>query len=756
MSLLRNLPIAAKLALSSAGAVLLLAVLLWIELATLAASAARDREVQAAVAAESAVQRSWLAARGMAVAARELMFQQTPETVADAVRRVETQSSRALDALEDAAEAQGGAELGQPKAALGAYLSATREVAEQRSRLLAERDNGFLMLQSKFDAAVKGAQRDLQAEAIDPFEIEELQLHVRTFETAVITMRDAVNRFLATGDSALQEKMAAVDQVAETLIPIILASQMSADMKDGIEDLALAGRKMRESARRVFDRAAGLTEAAAAGDRAGEALDTLLGASLRRFDDNVLRVRAAATAADAVAVERRWMIAGGICVLLVVSGVVTSRAIAGPIARMTRAVQAMADGQTDVAIGHAGRRDEVGRMAAALDVLRHAVQRAFLQGQMIEQLPIGVMTAEAAGDGRITYANAASRQLLGDQAEGTLAAIHSTALAGVLVDPATLPQRSRITLGAETLELAVSALRRADGAYAGPMLTWHSLTAQARLSARFEQQVGGIAVSVGRSAAAMAEVAGSMQATAAGTGTRVARVAEASRGASGNVQAVASSAEELARSVEEIARQVSKSARIAGQAVVEAQATDASVAGLSDAATRIGDVVRLIGDIAGRTNLLALNATIEAARAGEAGKGFAVVASEVKSLATQTARATSDIGAQITAMQGATREAVQALRSIGATIQQMSEIATGIAGAVEQQGMATQEIARAVQEAAGGTGEVDANIVEVAAAVQQTGGEAAQVVAAAGQMSAEAAALSREVAGFLDALQKAA
>ncbi len=197
-------------------------------------------------------------------------------------------------------------------------------------------------------------------------------------------------------------------------------------------------------------------------------------------------------------------------------------------------------------------------------------------------------------------------------------------------------------------------------------------------------------------------------------------------------------------------------ARIASQAVQEAEATDRSVAGLSAAAQKIDDVVRLIGDIAGRTNLLALNATIEAARAGEAGRGFAVVANEVKLLANQTARATDDIAAQITAMQGATAHAVSALRSIGGTIQRMNEIATGIAGAVEQQGAATQEIARAVHQASAGAGEVDANIVEVASAVHQTGGEAAQMVAAAARMTEQSAALSREVADFLQALQQAA
>ncbi|MGA9866958.1 MAG: methyl-accepting chemotaxis protein, partial [Acetobacteraceae bacterium] len=226
--------------------------------------------------------------------------------------------------------------------------------------------------------------------------------------------------------------------------------------------------------------------------------------------------------------------------------------------------------------------------------------------------------------------------------------------------------------------------------------------------------------------------------------------------AAASVAAGAAGAEELAASISEIGRPVSESARIAGQAVEEAEATDRCVGGLSEAAQRIDDVVRLIGDIAGRTNLLALNATIEAARAGDAGKGFAVVASEVKNLASQTARATGEIGAQISAMQGATSQAVDALRSIGATIGRMSDIATAIAGAVDQQSAATQEIAQAVQHAAAGTSEVTGTIALVSEDVARTGAEAETVQATARELARQSEALKAESDAFLDAVQKAA
>jgi len=209
-------------------------------------------------------------------------------------------------------------------------------------------------------------------------------------------------------------------------------------------------------------------------------------------------------------------------------------------------------------------------------------------------------------------------------------------------------------------------------------------------------------------------------------------------------------------SVAEIGRQVEESTRIASQAVQEADATDRSVGGLSEAAERIGDVVRLIGDIAARTNLLALNATIEAARAGEAGKGFAVVASEVKTLATQTAKATQEIATQIDGMRQSTNQAVVALRGIGTTIQRMNDLATAIAGAVEEQGSATKEIARAVQQAATGTNEVNENIAAVGAAVGNTGTQSNLVLGAATLLTEQSATLKAEVHDFLTSMREAA
>ncbi len=273
--------------------------------------------------------------------------------------------------------------------------------------------------------------------------------------------------------------------------------------------------------------------------------------------------------------------------------------------------------------------------------------------------------------------------------------------------------------------------------------------AMAKLAEEFEAAVGGIVRAVSAAATEMQASAQSMSATAEQTSHQATAVAAASEQATTNVQAVASAGEELSSSIAEIGRQVETSTRVTGQAVSETQRTDVQVQGLADAAQKIGDVVRLINDIAGQTNLLALNATIEAARAGEAGKGFAVVASEVKSLANQTAKATDEIGQQIAAIQGATKESVDAIKSIATTITQVNEIATTIASAVEEQQAATAEIARNVQQAAKGTEEVSSNISGVNQAASATGAAASQVLSAAGELALQAEALRTQVDTFV-------
>jgi len=270
-----------------------------------------------------------------------------------------------------------------------------------------------------------------------------------------------------------------------------------------------------------------------------------------------------------------------------------------------------------------------------------------------------------------------------------------------------------------------------------------------RFAESFETAVGGIVSNVSSSASQLESAAGSLTRTVETTQDLSGRVAGASEEASTNVQSVASATEELSASVHEIGRQVQESARIANDAVAQAEETDARIGKLSRAAQQIGDVVKLITAIAEQTNLLALNATIEAARAGEAGRGFAVVATEVKSLASQTAKATDEISSHITGMQVATQESVSAIKEIGETIGQISRIASTIATNVEHQSAATQEIARNVQNVAHGTQEVAASITEVNRGASETGAASAEVLNSAQTLAIESTRLREELDRFM-------
>jgi methyl-accepting chemotaxis protein len=265
----------------------------------------------------------------------------------------------------------------------------------------------------------------------------------------------------------------------------------------------------------------------------------------------------------------------------------------------------------------------------------------------------------------------------------------------------------------------------------------------------FERDVKGVVQQVAAAASQMEGVARSMAGNAEETSVQSSTVAAAAEEATTNIQTVAAAAEELSSSIAEISRQVSQSAGIASSAMEEANRTNENVQSLAEAAAKIGQVVKLINAIASQTNLLALNATIEAARAGEAGKGFAVVAHEVKSLATQTATATKEISAQVSAVQNATHDAVGAIAGIARTIGEINDIAGSIAAAVEEQGAATQEIARNVQQAAMGTQEVTGTIARVSAAAYETGNAAREVLSSASELSANAVELEGKVDGFV-------
>jgi methyl-accepting chemotaxis protein len=258
------------------------------------------------------------------------------------------------------------------------------------------------------------------------------------------------------------------------------------------------------------------------------------------------------------------------------------------------------------------------------------------------------------------------------------------------------------------------------------------------------------------------EASNGMRMTSAGlsqvsdqTNSRVKVAEKASGEASVSVESVASASQELSASIDDISRQASHAAGIASRAVNRARETDDTVQGLAKTAAGIGEVVSLINSIAAQTNLLALNATIEAARAGEAGRGFAVVASEVKSLASQTAKATDEISEQVTDIQKVANEAIEAIKAIGGIIGEVNEVATAIAAAVEEQGAATQEISRNTQYAAQGTRNVSENITGVKADADAAATAAQNVRHASETLEAQSLQLSSQVNEFLARIRAA-
>jgi methyl-accepting chemotaxis protein len=269
----------------------------------------------------------------------------------------------------------------------------------------------------------------------------------------------------------------------------------------------------------------------------------------------------------------------------------------------------------------------------------------------------------------------------------------------------------------------------------------------------FETSVMGQVERVSAQSAAMQGTSEAMARAAERVTDQVSQVADAGRQVTANVQTVAAATEELSASIAEISRQVGAAAQVSAAASDRTAETNAMVEGLAQAATRIGDVIGLINDIASQTNLLALNATIEAARAGEAGKGFAVVAGEVKTLANQTARATEEISTQIAAIQTETRRSVEAIHSIGTVIDQVRQISAGIAAAVEQQGAATHEIARNVQQAASGTESVSVQIAAIHHSSEAAKGSWGEMLGTSGDLARSAATLRAEVSRFLDGVR---
>ena len=770
MRFLLDLSVGRKLAASAALTLLLLSglvVLVWQETSGIVAQQAASARMQSTMdrLADGADQ-----LRDVAILERDLLLTHDEAGQAPAWAAVEAAIRGGSGSVQSAAQASGSPRVVEAATALvqaaETYRVALEGVAQLRQQVIQARDKELFPLSSEYDSLFEAVSAsfgfDLPADQQDDARHRLLTVH-----GAVNDVRIGVQRLLATGDEAQLRRVRRGIAQARVHSRGLTAIEAPARLQEDVNRLAERAQSIGVAAGKILD--AGEAIETARRERVAAARTGLQGAieALASAGLEVATIQREQVMQRAETVRSAVIWAGGaIGLVLLISSFGMARGIGAPMRRLSAVMAGIAGGEAATAVPDRGRRDEIGQMAEALEGLRATVNRAFAQGQMIEQLPAAVMSADPNDNFRMTYMNAATTRLLEtirrdlpcgpeEMLGQSIDIFHKNAShqRAILSDPSRLPHTARINLGKEVLELRISAIRDASGAYTAAMLTWSVVTEQVRLADTFETEVGAVVAAVAESAARLQQSAISLSGTAATSGEEAAAVAAAGGQAQGDVQAVAAAAEEMASSVSEISRQVGEAAQVASRAVAETRATDATVQGLSDAAARIGDVVRLIGDIAGQTNLLALNATIEAARAGEAGKGFAVVASEVKSLAGQTAKATEEIAAQIGQMQQATSQAVAAIRGIGATVERTSEIATAIAAAVEEQGAATQEIARSASQVADATQTVAQRIEGVRGAAQATGVAAGAMRDDSGALANQATQLRQKTDSFLRAVR---
>ncbi|HZF77124.1 MAG TPA: HAMP domain-containing protein, partial [Acetobacteraceae bacterium] len=473
---------------------------------------------------------------------------------------------RALAELEAASPllAGSGGTLGEQ---LGAYRAAVEALAEQRLRLVGLRDQDLARATEDYDAVQEAVQSGIGFDLTGAAQ-EEAREKLGAVQAAANDVRIGIQRLLATGEEAQARRVRRGAAQIRVHARGLLAVEAPDSLRSDVRRLSEAGERLGAAALEVI--AAGDAVAKLRAERLAPA-EAALAASVATLSAGLQAeaARQRAEVVEAVAeVNAANIWAGlGVVLVLVLSGVANARAIGTPMRRLSAAIARIAAGKAGEPVPDRGRRDEIGRIADALESLRGTVGRAFAQGQMIEQLPLAVMGCDPGADFQVTYMNATSRELLGRlrahlpcEPEALLGqsidVLHRDPrhIRALLSAPERLPHTARIRLGAEVMELRVSAIRDAGGAYSGAMLTWSLATEKARLADTFETEVGAVVEAVAASAAQLQAASRGLSEAAATSNAEAGAVAEAGGRAHREVQAVAAAAEEMAASVSEISR----------------------------------------------------------------------------------------------------------------------------------------------------------------------------------------------------------